>query len=86
MNSETFECEHTCRNSCAALNKALTTQTALVRMYEEAIHQCEEPELKEFLIALANESSNAVVKIMHKLNEIKARSLIYDGIDSSFNT
>ncbi len=87
MNPTTYSvCEHTCRNSCAALTKALNVETSLVRTFEEAIRECDEPEIKEFLITLANESSGAVVRIMQKLNEIKARALIYDGISSSFNT
>jgi len=85
MNTISSVCEHICRNSCATLTKALNVETTLVRTYEEAIRECDEPEIKEFLIGLANESSGVVVRIMHKLNEIKARSLIYDGISSSFN-
>ncbi|MBW7889235.1 MAG: hypothetical protein H3C35_12895 [Bacteroidetes bacterium] len=85
MNTLVTSCEHACRNSCATLTKALNIETSLVRMYEEVLRECEEPEVKEFLEELANESSGVVVKIMRKLNEIKARSLVYDAIGSSFN-
>ena len=85
MTTSPHVCQHECRNTCATLTKALAIETSLVRMYQEVIQECDEPEVKEFLAELANESSQMVVKIMHKLNEIKARSLSYDGIAASFN-
>jgi hypothetical protein len=85
MNVDDERCEHRCRDTCAMLNNALHQETVLVRFYESAITQCDEVEMRSFLRGLAEERSAGIIRIMQKLNEVKARSQILDGINSSFH-
>ncbi len=84
MNPDVMHCEHQCRNTCAMLNEALREETLMVRFYEGVLAQCDEPDVRSFVRTLTEERSAAVIRIMQKLNEIKARSQISDGIISSF--
>ncbi len=82
--NSSFQCEHICRNSCAALARALQLETAIVRVIEEAIQQCDDADIHAFLTELAEISSETTLRILKKLNEIQARSQILDGIASSY--
>lgn len=84
MNQFPFLCEHTCRNTCSALTRALQFETALVRLSEEVIQQCDDADIKEFMRDLARNSSESVIRIMQKMNEVQARTQILDGIANSF--
>lgn len=85
MTQQSFLCEHNCRNTCSGLTKALQHETALVRLSEEIIQQCDDADIKEFMRDLARISSENVIRIMQKLNELQARTQILDGINSSFD-
>lgn len=85
MNQYTFLCEHTCRNACSALSKALQYETALVRLSEEVIQQCDDADIKDFMRDLARHGSENVIRIMQKMNEVQARSQILDNIGSTFD-
>ncbi|MDD8018359.1 MAG: hypothetical protein PHP42_08290 [Bacteroidota bacterium] len=85
MSLTTFQCEHICRNSCEALSRALQLETSIVRLTEEAIQQCDDADIKNFLTGVAETSSETTLRILQKLNEVQARSQILDGIASSFN-
>lgn len=85
MNNFTFSCEHACRNTCSALTRALQYETALVRLSEEVIQQCDDADIQEFMRDVARHSSESVIRIMQKMNEIQARSQILDNITSSFD-
>jgi uncharacterized heparinase superfamily protein len=84
MNQFPFLCEHTCRNTCSALTRALQYETALVRLSEEIIQQCDDADIKEFMRDLARNSSESIIRIMQKMNEVQARTQILDNIASSF--
>lgn len=86
MNQFQFLCEHTCRNTCSALTRALQYETAVVRLSEEIIQQCDDADIKEFMRDLARTSSESIIRIMQKMNEVQARTQILDGISSSFES
>ena len=84
--SYSFLCEHTCRNTCTALTQALHFETSLVRLSEEMIRQCNDADIQEFMRDLARNSSEAVIRIMQKMNEVQARTHILNNIGSSFES
>ena len=84
MNLDTLHCEHQCRNTCAMLTAALAEETMVVRFYQQVLTQCDEPDVHKFVRTLLEERSASVICIMQKLNEIKARSQVMDGVQSSF--
>lgn len=86
MNEYSFLCEHPCRNTCTALTKALNMETAMVRFSEEVIQQCDDADIKEFMRTLARRSSENIINIMKKLNEVQARTQILDNISSTFDS
>ncbi|MFA5834124.1 MAG: hypothetical protein WDA22_11685 [Bacteroidota bacterium] len=84
MKFNDFFCEHNCRNTCTALTKALQMESEIVRLCEETLRQCDDDNIKDFMTDLAENSSERVMTIMQKLNEIRARVHILEGISSSF--
>jgi hypothetical protein len=66
------------------LSAALAEETMVVRFYQQVLTQCDEPDVHKFVRTLVEERSASVIRIMQKLNEIKARSQIMDGVQSSF--
>ena len=83
MNLETLRCEHQCRNTCAMLTAALAEETIVVRFYQQILSQCDEPDVRNFVRSLVEERSASVIRIMQKLNEIKGRAQVMDGVQSS---
>lgn len=80
-----FLCEHPCRITCTALTKALQNETAIVRLSEDVLQQCDDADIKEFMRDLAQRSSENIIRIMQKMNEVQARTQILDNIASSFD-
>ena len=85
MSDFNFRCEHECRNTCAALTRALQLESSLVRLSEEILNECEDENIKRFLSDLAENSSNQVTSIMKKLNEVRARMQINNNMNDMFN-
>ena len=85
MTLNDFLCEHSCRNTCTALTRALQLESEIVRLSEETLKQCDDDAIKEFITDLAENSSERILAITQKLNEIRARVHILDGISSSFH-
>ena len=67
------------------LTKALQHETALVRLSEEIIQQCDDADIIEFMKSIARGSSETIFRIMQKMNEVQARSQILNNIGSSFS-
>lgn len=84
MNLDNLRCEHQCRNTCAMLSAALAEETTMARFYQQVLTQCDEPDVHNFVRSLVEERSASVIRIMQKLNEIKARSQAMDGVQSSY--
>lgn len=82
---ESFECHHTCRNTCESLNEALRRETALVQFYESIAQECDYPDVQAFLQELIEQRRKPIVQIVSKLNEIRAKSQIMDGVIASFD-
>ncbi len=85
MSDFNFRCEHECRNTCAALTRALQLESSLVRLSEEILNECEDENIKGFLSDLAENSSEQVTSIMKKLNEVRARMQINNNMNDMFN-
>ncbi len=85
MTLNDFYCEHNCRNTCTALTRALQLESEIVTLSRQTLLQCDDQEIKQFITELAEESSEKVLAIMKRLNEIRARVHILDGIASSFD-
>ena len=66
------------------LTAALAEETMMARFYQQVLTQCDEPDVHNFVRSLVEERSASVIRIMQKLNEIKARSQALDGVQSSY--
>ncbi len=84
MSGYNFRCEHECRNTCAALTQVLQLESSIVRLSEEILHDCEDENIKAFFSELAENSSEQVMSIMKKLNEIRARMQINNNMNDMF--
>ncbi len=85
MNENSVRCAHACRNTCAMLSDALGEESEMVRFYERLRQECDYPDVHEMLQELIEQRSRSVLMINQKLNELRARSKIIDGVISSYD-
>lgn len=86
MDEMNVKCAHTCRNACAMLSEALHEESAMVRFYEQLDQECNYPDVRAMLRELIEIRSKSVLMINQKLNELRARSEIIDGVISSYDS
>jgi len=60
-------------------------ESEIVRLAEEMIQQCDDDNVKLFISELAENSSERVISIMQKLNEVRARMQIYNNMNDMFH-
>jgi rubrerythrin len=80
-----FDCTHACRNTCGMLNEAIREESEMVKFYEKMMGECDYPDVQAFIRDVLEERSRSVIRLMQKLNELRARGQILDGVISSFN-
>jgi len=86
MKEDNVTCAHACRNTCAMLSQALRDESEMVRFYEKLRTECDYPDVHDMLQELMEARSRSVLLINQKLNELRARAEILDGVISSFNS
>ena len=86
MNERNVKCDHACRNTCAMLSEALREESEMVRFYEKLGIECNYPDVHEMVRELIESRSKSVLKINQKLNELRARAEIMDGVISSYDS
>ncbi len=85
MESKNFECRHACRDTCSMLDEAMRDETAMMRFYERMMNECTYPDIHAFIREILEERSSAILRIVQKLNELKARGQTIEDVRSSFN-
>lgn len=85
MKNGGIECLHTCRLTCTMLNEAMHEESMMIQFYEKLLNKCDYPDVRSFVQELIEEKSRTVLRINQKLNEIRARGQIIDGVISSFD-
>jgi Zn ribbon nucleic-acid-binding protein len=78
------KCNHDCRITCKMLTEAMRKEAEMIQFYESLMTECDYPEVNSFVRELLEEKSRIVLHINQKLNEIRARGQISNGIISSF--
>jgi hypothetical protein len=86
MNEMNVKCAHACRATCAMLTDALREESEMVRFYQTLGSECNYPDVNAMLQELIESRSKSVLMINQKLNELRARSEVMDGIISSYNS
>jgi len=82
--AERVQCSHDCRVTCKMLTEAMREEAEMIQFYEKLMTECDYPDVHTFVRELLEEKSRIVLRINQKLNEIRARGQISDGITSSF--
>ena len=77
-------CEHACRTTCAMLNTILREETELMKLYETALTDCDYPDVRSFVQEMMESKSGSILSILQKLNELRARGEVGDGVMASF--
>lgn len=85
MDEKNAECAHACRHTCAMLSQALREESDMVRFYEKLKVECDYPDVHDMLQGLIEARSRSVLLINQKLNELRARAEILNGVISSFD-
>jgi len=77
-------CEHACRTTCAMLNTILREETELIKLYETAMSECDYPDVHGFVKEMMEAKSGSILRVLQKLNELRARGEMGDGVMASF--
>jgi hypothetical protein len=85
MNESSVKCAHACRNTCAMLAEALREEGEMVAFYERLRSECNYPDVHAMLQELIESRSRSALMINQKLNELRARAEIMDGVISSYD-
>ena len=85
MEENKVKCEHACKNTCEALNKALERESRILEIYNSVVGECSLPEVQSLLAELITEKENVVRKLMQKIDELQEKSHIIDDIVESYN-
>lgn len=85
MNESSVRCAHACRNTCAMLAEALREESEMVVFYERLRSECNYPDVHAMLQELIESRSRSALMINQKLNELRARAEIMDGVISSYD-
>jgi rubrerythrin len=67
------------------LSQALREESDMVRFYEKLKAECDYPDVRDMLQDLLELRSRSVLLINQKLNELRARAEILNGVISSFD-
>lgn len=85
MNENNVRCAHACRSTCAMLSEALREESEMVRFYERLGQECDYPDVRNMVQELIEQRSRSALMINQKLNELRARGEIIDGVISSYD-
>ena len=85
MNESSVKCAHACRNTCAMLAEALREESEMVGFYERLQSECDYPDVHAMLQEMLESRSKSALMINQKLNELRARAEIIDGVISSYD-
>ncbi|HTY38718.1 MAG TPA: hypothetical protein VMH23_16480 [Bacteroidota bacterium] len=86
MSELNVKCAHACRATCAMLSEALREESEMVRFYETLGKECNYPDVNAMVQELIESRSKSVLMINQKLNELRARAEIIDGVISSYDS
>lgn len=86
MDVSSFHCEHACRNTCAMLSQIMREETELAKLYETLQSECDYPDVQNFVREMLEAKSSAILRILQKLNEMRARGEIGNGVMASFDS
>ena len=84
MEPSGIDCNHDCRITCKMLTEAMRKEAEMIHFYEKLMIECDYPDVNAFVRELLEEKSRIVLHINQKLNEIRARGQVSEGIISSF--
>ena len=84
MEPSEIDCNHDCRIICKMLTEAMRKEAEMIHFYEKLMIECDYPDVNAFVRELLEEKSRIVLHINQKLNEIRARGQVSEGIISSF--
>lgn len=86
LDADTVACEHDCRITCKMLTEAMHEEAQMIHFYENLMTECDYPDVNSLVRELLEEKSRIVLRINQKLNEIRARGQVGNGIISSFES
>lgn len=84
MEPSGIDCNHDCRITCKILTEAMRKEAEMIHFYETLMTECDYSDVNSFVRELLEEKSRIVLRINQKLNEIRVRGQVSEGIISSF--
>lgn len=68
------------------LNEALRQEMSLLKFYEQMQKECDYPDVHAFVEDVMERRSKTILRIVSKLNELRATRQALDGIQASFGS
>jgi hypothetical protein len=68
--SPSIQCDHECRYDCALLTEALRRESELGKFYDQMLQQCNEPDVRAFIVELIEQRRKCINQIVEQLNRL----------------
>jgi hypothetical protein len=65
-----LHCDHECRYDCTLLTEALRRESELGKFYDSILEQCNEPDVRAFILELAERRRVWIGQIVSKINHL----------------
>ena len=86
MTETTYNCEHTCKGQCQALDVALQREKEAILLYGQFRDECEYPDVKAMLNNLILRQQKTLHMIEDTMQTLHSRFEVLDQIQESFET
>ncbi|MGD8305352.1 MAG: hypothetical protein PVF17_01740 [Ignavibacteria bacterium] len=85
MKENKINCQHACKNTCEALEVAVTLEEDIALLYKSVVDDCSIPGISELMNRMIEKTNNTIAELNQKLDEIKSTSGIIDDIEEKYD-
>ncbi len=85
MKENKINCQHACKNTCEALEVAVTLEEDIVLLYKSVVEDCNIPGISELMNRMIEKTNKTIAELNQKLDEIKSTSGIIDDIEKKYD-
>ena len=79
-----FNCDHSCKNTCAALHEALTRENEILQIYKKSADECSMLDIKNYINGQITGKRKVIFSLLQMLDEMKVKSRVIDEIAENY--